>query len=343
MSRLIDWTDDDSEDEDDTELPESANQVRMTRPERSADRRNTQHLIKRGATDKKTISKYLSSDINVLLGDAIAGPDDNFVPLDWLLEAIETVAHLDPSTPTAPPMAFSTTPQDLQHNADLLERHDFDLTNIIREAQGTTMDPAAEFRRTTQLNPHIFNRHPNYAFVEDITQHGMEYHFLQELTEGQRQAELAANLQRGNHKSVSSCLNHLTRLLGRSVTYGLAMSIPKSTVTQVKQAMVQPAGLANPFSLHEDGSRVRKQRLTHDLTYARDPSRNVDRPRLGALHSAINNPAAGRQVHCFVGRRCQDYPDRHCPLPRPRLLCREAQPRRFRHPSPPTFPRPNPQ
>jgi hypothetical protein len=96
MPRLIDRTDDGSEDEDDTALPESANQAGMSRPKRAADRRNTQRLIEQDATDEKTTSKYLSSDINVLLGDAIAGPDDNFVPPDWLLEAIEAVTHSDP-------------------------------------------------------------------------------------------------------------------------------------------------------------------------------------------------------------------------------------------------------
>jgi hypothetical protein len=92
--------------------------------------------------------------------------------------------------------------------------------------------------------------------------------FTTELDEGQRILEMEANITRGNHKSASDHQDHLVRLLDRDVKYGFAMPIPKLSVHKLKGAMVQPAGVTSQFTILENGSRSKKQRLTHDLTYA---------------------------------------------------------------------------
>jgi hypothetical protein len=45
------------------------------------------------------------------------------------------------------------------------------------------------------------------------------------------------------------------------------MPIPKLAVHKLKGVMVQPAGVTSQFTILENGSRTKKQRLTHDLTY----------------------------------------------------------------------------
>jgi hypothetical protein len=46
------------------------------------------------------------------------------------------------------------------------------------------------------------------------------------------------------------------------------MPIPKRSVHKLKGVMVQPAGVTSQFTILENGSQTKKQRLTHDLTYA---------------------------------------------------------------------------
>jgi hypothetical protein len=118
------------------------------------------------------------------------------------------------------------------------------------------MDPSSEFRLVVQLDG-IFSEHPNYKFVRNMVEEGMDYMFVTELDEDQRIHEMEANLARGGHKSVTDHQDHLVRLLDRDVNYGFAMPIPKRSVHVTSQ-----------FTILENGSRTKKQRLTHDLTYA---------------------------------------------------------------------------
>jgi hypothetical protein len=129
------------------------------------------------------------------------------------------------------------------------------------------MDPASEFRPVAQLDC-IFADHPHDGFVRNMVERGMDYVFTTELDEGKRILEMEANISRGNHKSASDHQDHLVRLLDRDVKYGFAMPIPKLAVHKLKGAMVQPAGVTSQFTILENGSRTKKQRLTHDLTYA---------------------------------------------------------------------------
>jgi hypothetical protein len=101
-----------------------------------------------------------------------------------------------------------------------------------------------------------------------MVKRGMDYVLTTELDEGQRILEMEANIARGNHKFVSDHQDHLVHLLDRDVKYGFAMPIPKLSVHKLKGAMVQPACVTSQFTILENGSRTKKQRLTHDLTYA---------------------------------------------------------------------------
>jgi hypothetical protein len=223
--------------------------------------------VERVTADKRTLSKYLPADITEVIQGALSGPDDVFVPPTWLLEAIKSVYNTHTPTPTAPPVRFRTDAKSVSYNDDLLASHDYNMESLIRLATGSTMDPSSEFRPVDQLGG-IFSEHPNYKFVRNMVKEGMDYVFLTELDEDQRIHEMEANLTRGNHKSVTDHQDHLVRLLDRDADYGFAMPIPKRSVHKLKGSMVQPAGVTSQFTILENGSQTKKQRLTHDLTYA---------------------------------------------------------------------------
>ena len=95
----------------------------------------------------------------------------------------------------------------------------------------------------------------------------MPYLFSQELSKEERYAELSSQVSRGNHKSASSNLEEVSKLLAKDVKHGFCLPFRSSEVRKIKKGMVQPCGIASQFSLQEDGSRIAKERLTHDLSY----------------------------------------------------------------------------
>jgi hypothetical protein len=88
---------DSGDDEYDDDGPRFDNAVK-TKAERASERRNSQRILLRDADDEKTLSKYLPPSIDVVLGPPVPGPDDNFVPPDWLTETINEIAKTDPQS-----------------------------------------------------------------------------------------------------------------------------------------------------------------------------------------------------------------------------------------------------
>jgi hypothetical protein len=160
-----------------------------------------------------------------------------------------------------------TDTDSLTFNEELLASHNYGMGGLVRSASGSTMDPSSEFRPVEQLDE-IFSDHRNYGFVRNMVEWGMDYVFTTELDEGQRVLEMEANIAMGDHKSASEHQYHLVRILDRDVKYGFTMPIPKLAVHKLKGAMVQPAGVTSQFTILENGSRTKKQRLTPGLTYA---------------------------------------------------------------------------
>jgi hypothetical protein len=162
--------------------------------------------------DERTLSKYLPNDISDVIRGPIDGPDDVFVPPEWLMEAIKDVYNTHTITPTDPPVRFMTDPDSLAFNEELLASHGYDMGALIDSASGSTMDPSSKFRPIAQPDG-IFADHPHYGFVRNMVEGGMDYVFTTELDEGQRILEMEVNISRGNHKSASGHQDHLVRLL----------------------------------------------------------------------------------------------------------------------------------
>ena len=131
-----------------------------------------------------------------------------------------------PPTPLAPPFRFGTTPPDLAHNAGLLEAAQFDLAQLLPRHQRSTLGFGSEFRPVPDLEP-LLGRHPLFPFVSGILSNGMDYEFHEgkELSESERLIEMAGQLQRGNHKSVTDALETVQTLLTKDVTHGFTLPL----------------------------------------------------------------------------------------------------------------------
>ena len=114
-------------------------------------RRNRDRVNQANAADRKLTSKHLPFDVNEFLPNTIPGPDDAFMPPDWLMDQIAAVANAKAPAPAAPPAKFNLSEEAIQFNTALLKDNELSLDRLLLEHQHTTLGFGSEFRPLEQL------------------------------------------------------------------------------------------------------------------------------------------------------------------------------------------------
>jgi hypothetical protein len=130
-----------------------------------------------------------------------------------------------------------------------------------------TIGYKSEFRPIGQIR-HLLRDHRSFPLFEEMADNGMDYKFASELTEDQRQAEVARMLERGNHKSAQESPDETEKILQKEVKHGFTMPCQRDVLMKLPVKIVQPCGLVRQFTLQDDGTRAEKCRLTHDLSFS---------------------------------------------------------------------------
>ena len=271
--------------------------------------RNARRIREADRRDRKIIGEFFPSSMSALFPCRLVGPDDSGgVPSRWV-DAIRRVAATACPTPSKPDLMFGTGKEARESNWALLERFEGDLSRMMEDQKGTTIWHGSEFRPVDQLRE-VLGDHPNFDHLTGTFRRGMEYHFTRELSEAERVTELTAQLSRGNHQSAEEDPVHLAKLLGKDVKHGFAFAIDADKVPSIKDAMVQPAGLALQHGMKADGSRYLKKRLTHDLSFSitqKDSSVN-SRVDMLSYPEMVYGWCLTRVIHFLVTLRAL-YPD----------------------------------
>ena len=279
-----------------------------TRRERLAAERNEKRVDRANDADSSLLGKYLSCSIDDFLPEVLVGPDDFAVPPKSFIDAVAEVASSPVPTPNKPPVEFSTSAEAVLRNSELLAAYDYDLERLLTAFPSTTLDPGSEFRPIDQLEK-VLGSHPKFDSFRPVLTEGMRYEFLRELSEEERLKELGAMLARGNHKSAKDESDEVERLLAKDVKHGFSLPVLASIIRKIKGAMVQPAGIASQFALQPDGSRVPKNRLTHDLTFEDGEGVSVNnRVDMDLYVEMIYGWCLIRVVHYIVALRAM-FPD----------------------------------
>jgi hypothetical protein len=79
---------------------------------------------------------------------------------------------------------------------------------------------------------------------------------LLSLAETTRAKELAAILERGNHKLAQHRAEQLAKALSKDVLHGFSLPILPKMVQKIVGAMAQPLGVAEQLTLTESGEQV---------------------------------------------------------------------------------------
>jgi hypothetical protein len=136
----------------------------------------------------------LPADVDDYLPGTLMGPDDTFVALEWLYQALLEVAGESIPVPAKPSVRFDTSPKSVQHNSNLLLESNYDFNQFLAANAHTKLNYRSKFHPIPQLEK-VLGPHPNFAFFRSILCDGMHYRFKSELSEEQRQAQLL--LKRG--------------------------------------------------------------------------------------------------------------------------------------------------
>jgi hypothetical protein len=90
---------DKSEDKSEDNITEFRGRPARSRTEKASDTRNQRRTVEEDTNDERALSKHLPNDIADIIGGPIDGPDDAFVPPEWLMEAIKDVYNTHTPSP----------------------------------------------------------------------------------------------------------------------------------------------------------------------------------------------------------------------------------------------------
>ena len=236
----------------------------------------------------------------------LMGPDDRFTPPAWFFREITNISSTDTKTPSKPPVRFETSADALEANAKVLENVGYDLSRLIEENVGSTLDYGSEFRTVGELET-LLGQHPNFDTLATTLKYGMSYVFNRELDELTKSEELQTLVKRGNHKSAQDNPEQVGILLGKDVLHGFVIPIPVKIIPLIPNAAVQPLGLVQQWTAKEDGTRAIKYRITQDLSFSSNkegPPRSINsRIDMGSYPEMIYGWCFPRILHYVASMR----------------------------------------
>ena len=269
--------------------------------------RNNSRIDALDAADLKTIGEFDTTQRNgeegTFLDDRASAffpkpasaPDDAFPPPPWFMKAVVDVAQSIQEAPLAPPFEFQPTEAAALANAETLAKAGYDLGKIIKEHSSSTLGYGSEFRPICQLKS-VIGLHPNFMALADMIENGMSYIFHRAISEDEQQAETTAMIARGNHKSAQTETDVVAKLLSKDVIHGFSIPLPVSAIPLIPHAGVQPLGLVSQWTIDENGNRIKKFRITQDLTFSSEKGLAAK-----SINSRINMTAYAEMVYgwCF--------------------------------------------
>jgi hypothetical protein len=104
----------------------------------------------------------------------VESPDDSFIPKSSLMDAIRKVATTPAPVPKAPLIRFSTTPEALKYNAQLLQDHQYSMESLISRNYKTALVYGSKFRPVQQLKS-IIGDHPHFQQLQTILKEEMDF------------------------------------------------------------------------------------------------------------------------------------------------------------------------
>ena len=179
-----------------------------------------------------------------------------------------------------------------------------DLAAAIEAQAESPVSYGSEFRPTSTLEQ-VFGLHPNWPRMKKLLEKGSDWP-LDEVSMGDREADLDEALAFGNHRGAESKPELLRELVVQDIIHGYALPIPLSTITKLPGAILAPMNIQRQDTINAEGQIIDKDRLTHDQSYewsrGKSVNKRVDKSELlecrfgHCLNRLINWVVAARRL-----------------------------------------------
>ena len=137
-------------------------------------KRNQACLDTRNDGDEQLMSKsHLLNDLSSVFNPPVYTPDDEaFIPPNWFLKAIATVASSTTPTPNKAPFKFLADTGSVAFNTQVLHKANNDFVSIIDQNQDTSLSYSSKFRSLPDLVS-IYRHHDTFPFFSSVHQKEM--------------------------------------------------------------------------------------------------------------------------------------------------------------------------
>ena len=119
-----------------------------------------------------------------------------------------------------------------------------------------------------------------------------------------QQADLKEALERGNHKSARDRPEKLKELVLDDVVNGFSLPLPPKKIPLLPGAVIAPHGIAEQGAIDETGQIIKKDRLTHDMSFRFSSEMSFnDRTDLTKFDPVQFGDCLRRVIHYIVSLR----------------------------------------
>jgi len=200
----------------------------------------------------------------------------------FILHQIATLCESKEETPKTHNFKFENNREAAKYNTKLIKHTDYDFEKCLNKQKGSMLSAGSEFRNIQKIRK-LLQYHEDWPEIRDIISIGCDYQLQPETDEETRLSDLQAMIARGNHKSAKKHDATLVKAFTKEIQKGWLLPITVESLTKVKHLSIIPLGVAEQFSIDENGERITKRRVTHDASFPAPSGISVNNKVIEAL------------------------------------------------------------
>ena len=216
----------------------------------------------------KTMSEYLREKEN------LAQP--------FILHHITTLCGSKEATPKKHAFKFQNTRDAAKFNTKLIKHTDYDFVKCLGKQKNSMLSAGSEFRAIDHIK-NLLQYHEDWPEIRQIIEEGCNYQLEADSDEETRLSDLKAMIARGNHKSAKVHHAILDKAFTKEILKGWLLPITVESLTKIKNLSIIPLGIAEQFTIDEEGNRIPKRRVTHDASFPAPSGISVNNKVIEAL------------------------------------------------------------
>ena len=148
----------------------------------------------------------------------------------------------------------------------MLKKINFSLEATINASKNSPISYGSEFRSTSVLSS-LLSHHPQWALFKNLLNNGSLWP-LSKISEEHRLAAVNEAFKFGNHKGATQNQDLLKSLIEEDVTHGFILPLPLEKIKQIPGILLAPLNIVRQNTINKDGDIFKKDRLTHDQSFA---------------------------------------------------------------------------